>query len=319
MKKTILLSVLYIGFVVLSLEFITKPTPVNELQRPTIMVTTQNASPNLLDEIQSYAKQNNAEPIDAKLDRIWKAIPGYNGLTIDVEESYLAMWESSNFDAKKLVYKEVPPKIHLTDLPPSPIYRGNPEKPMVTLLINVAWGNEFIPQILKTLDEHEVKATFFFDGSWVKKNPDLAKKIYNNNHEIGNHAYSHPDLKHKSPQETEIELKKTNDVIEETLGIKPIWFAPPSGSFNQETITVARNLDMLTILWTVDTVDWRNPSTSEMVNRVTSKVENGTMILMHPTRPTAEGLDSMIRDIKEKGYVLGTVSDLMSEERITPQ
>ena len=73
---------------------------------------------------------------------------------------------------------------------------------------------------------------------------------------------------------------------------------------------------MLTILWTVDTVDWRNPSTSEMVNRVTSQVENGTMILMHPTRPTAEGLDSMIKDIQEKGYVLGTVSELMSEERI---
>jgi peptidoglycan-N-acetylglucosamine deacetylase len=316
MKKTILLSVLYLGFVILSLEFITKPSPVNELQRPT-MVATHNESPNLLDEIRTYAKRNNAEPIDAKLDRIWKAIPGYNGLTVDVEESYLAMWESSKFDTKKLVYKEVSPKIHLTDLPPSPIYRGNPEKPMVTLLINVAWGNEFIPQILKTLDEHKVKATFFFDGSWVKKNPDLAKQIYNKNHEIGNHAYSHPDLKHKSPKETEIELKKTNDVIEETLGVKPIWFAPPSGSFKQETITVARDLGMLTILWTADTVDWRNPSTAEMVKRVTSQVENGTMILMHPTRPTAEGLDSMIRDIQEQGYVIGTVSEMMSEERIT--
>nr|WP_172369511.1 polysaccharide deacetylase family protein [Sporosarcina jiandibaonis] len=318
MKKTILLSVLYIGFVVLSLEFITKPAPVNELQRPT-MVTTHNESPNLLDEIRTYANKNNTEPIDARLDRIWKAIPGYNGLTIDVEESYLAMWTNNEFDAEKLVYNEVPPKVHLTDLPPSPIYRGNPEKPMVTLLINVAWGNEFIPQILKTLDEHKVKATFFFDGSWVKKNPDLAKKIFNENHEIGNHAYSHPDLKHKSPKETEIELSKTNDVIKETLGIKPKWFAPPSGSFKQETITVARKLDMLTILWTADTVDWRNPSTSEMVKRVTSQVENGTMILMHPTRPTAEGLDSMIRDIKEKGYVLGTVSEMMSEERIAPQ
>ena len=318
MKKTFLLSVLYIGFVILSLEFITKPSPVNELQRPT-MVATHNENPNLLDKIQAYASQNDVEPIDAKFDRVWKAIPGYNGLTIDVEESYLAMWTSNEFNADKLVYNEVPPNIHLKDLPPSPIYRGNPEKPMVTLLINVAWGNEFIPQILKTLDEHKIKATFFFDGSWVKKNPDLAKKIYNNNHEIGNHAYSHPDLKHKSPKETEIELKKTNDVIEETLGIKPIWFAPPSGSFNQETVTVARNLDMLTILWTVDTVDWRNPSTSEMVNRVTSQVENGTMILMHPTKPTAEGLDSMILDIQEKGYVLGTVSELMSEERIVPQ
>ena len=91
MKKTILLSVLYIGFVVLSLEFITKPSPVNELQRPT-MVATHSENPNLLDVIQAYANKNNDEPIDAKLDRVWKAIPGYNGLTIDVEESHLAMW-----------------------------------------------------------------------------------------------------------------------------------------------------------------------------------------------------------------------------------
>ena len=226
------------------------------------------------------------------------------------------MWTSNEFDEKKVVFKETSPEIHLKDLPPAPIYRGNPEKPMVTLLINVAWGNEFIPQMLKTLNEHEVKATFFFDGSWVQKNPDIAKQIYKEKHEIGNHAYSHPDLKHKSPKETEMELIKTNDVIEETLEIKPIWFAPPSGSFNQETIEVARKLDMLTILWTVDTVDWRNPSTAEMVSRVVSEVDNGAMILMHPTRPTAEGLDKMIRDIKEKGYVLGTVSEMMSENRI---
>jgi peptidoglycan/xylan/chitin deacetylase (PgdA/CDA1 family) len=72
---------------------------------------------------------------------------------------------------------------------------------------------------------------------------------------------------------------------------------------------------MNTILWAVDTVDWKKPSTSEMVNRVVSKIENGTMVLMHPTKPTAEGLETMITNIKEKGYKLGTVSDLISEKR----
>ena len=73
---------------------------------------------------------------------------------------------------------------------------------------------------------------------------------------------------------------------------------------------------MKTILWTVDTVDWRKPATSEMVRRVVSKVENGSMVLMHPTKPTAEGLEAMITDIKAKGYKLGTVSELMSEKRV---
>ena len=73
---------------------------------------------------------------------------------------------------------------------------------------------------------------------------------------------------------------------------------------------------MKTILWTVDTIDWRNPETWGMVKRVVEEVENGSMILMHPTKPTAEGLNTMIANIKEKGYKLGTVSDLMDEKRI---
>ena len=102
------------------------------------------------------------------------------------------------FDKNKVIYKEIPPNVHLEDLAPEPIYRGNPQKPMVAFLINVAWGNEYIPEILKVLNDHQIKATFFFDGSWVKKNPDLAKTIKDADHEIGNHAYSHPNLQQRS-------------------------------------------------------------------------------------------------------------------------
>ena len=285
-------------------------------EQEVVPVSKEATKVDLYNKIQSYSEQHNSPPIDAKIDPVWKAIPGYNGLEINIEASYKKMKKHGKFDEKKIVFRELPPKVHLEDLDVQPIYRGNPEKPMVAFLINVAWGNEFIPKILAVLEQHQTKATFFFDGSWTKKNPDIAKQIKEAGHEIGNHAYSHPDLQKRSMAETQDELKKTNDVIKQTLGIKPKWFAPPSGSFNETTVQVADQLNMKTILWTVDTVDWKKPAASEMVNRVVSKVENGAMILMHPTEPVAEGIGAMITEIKEKGYQLGTVSELMDEKRI---
>ena len=284
--------------------------------RDTITTSSEMNKDDLYRKIQVFSEQHEIEPIDAKIDRVWKAIPGYNGLGINMKASYNKMKADGEFDKSKIVYEEIPPTIHLDDLESEPIYRGNPQKPMVAFLINVAWGNEYIPEILKVLNEHQTKATFFFDGSWAKKNPDLAKMIQEAGHEIGNHAYSHPDLKQRSVAQTKEELQKTNDVIKATLGITPKWFAPPSGSFNEATIQVADQLDMKTILWTVDTVDWKKPATSEMVGRVVSKVENGSLVLMHPTKPTAEGMERMITDIKAKGLQLGTVSDLLSEKRV---
>ncbi|KAA0965181.1 polysaccharide deacetylase family protein [Sporosarcina sp. ANT_H38] len=320
MKKKHIIQLILISIVLLSTpKILSEVFPVFSSTSDagsTITIFSETNKDDLYKKILAYRDQHKTEPIDAKIDRVWKAIPGYNGLEVDIEASYKNMKANGEMDKNKIIFKETSPKIHLDDLEPSPIYRGNPEKPMVALLINVAWGNEYIPGILKILDDSKVKATFFFDGSWVKKNPDLATSISLRGHEIGNHAYSHPDLKQRSRNETTEELKKTNDVIEATLKTKPKWFAPPSGSFNQETILVANELGMKTILWTVDTVDWKKPATSEMVRRVITGVENGSMVLMHPTKPVAEGLESMISSIKEKGYQLGTVSDLMNEKRI---
>ncbi|NWQ44199.1 polysaccharide deacetylase family protein [Bacillus sp. EB106-08-02-XG196] len=255
-------------------------------------------------------------PSNAKIDRVWKAIPGYNGITVDVEASYRNMKKIGTFNEKKLVYKQTEPTIHLNELTPSPIYRGHPDKPMVSFIINVAWGNEYLPEMLASLKKHQVKASFFLEGRWVKNNPELAKMIVSAGHEVGNHSYTHPDMKRISAAQTREQLVKTNEVIEASTGKKSIWFAPPSGSYRDETVTIAAELKMKTVMWTVDTIDWQKPSPDQLINRVTSKISNGSMVLMHPTESTAKSLDTLITLIEEKGLKIGTVSDLMSEERI---
>ncbi|WP_458413855.1 polysaccharide deacetylase family protein [Schinkia sp. CFF1] len=270
----------------------------------------------LYQEIEEKKYEYEIQPQDAKIDRVWKAMPGLNGLKVNVAESYDRMKKEGKFDPEKLVFDEVPPKVSLTDLPPSPIYRGHPEKPMVTFLINVAWGNEYIPLMLKTLEKHHITATFFLDGGWVKRHPDLAKMIVDAGHEIGNHAYSHPDMKTLSREAIREEIVKTNEIIKATTGITPKWFAPPSGSFKDEVIQIAAEEKMKVIMWTVDTVDWRKPDPVAMVNRVASKVTPGSMILMHPTSSTATGLENLIIKMKEKEYQIANVSTLLSEERV---
>jgi probable sporulation protein (polysaccharide deacetylase family) len=190
---------------------------------------------------------------------------------------------------------------------------------MVTLLVNVAWGNEYLPGMLQTMKKYNVKSTFFLDGSWVKKNPSLAKMIREEGHEIGNHAYSHPDLKKMTNARITEELKQTNEVINATLDLTPKWFAPPSGSYRNDVVQIANELGMKTILWSVDTVDWRNPDPKVMTQKVLSKVHPGAMILMHPTKSSAAGLEEIIKGIKEKGYSIGTVSSLMDEKRLLPK
>jgi probable sporulation protein (polysaccharide deacetylase family) len=279
-----------------------------------IPAATQTDS--LYQKISKEASKYEIKPQDATIDKVWKKIPGYNGQKVDISASYNKMKKTGKFDAKNLVFKQTAPKVHLKDLPPSPIYRGNPDKPMVSFVINVAWGNEYLSEMLKTLKKHHVSASFFLEGNWVKKNPDLAKMIVDAGQEVGNHSYTHPDMSRLSADRARAEMIKTNEVIEATTGKKCTLFAPPSGSYRDETVKIAQGLKMETVMWTVDTVDWQKPTPDVLIKRVMSKVGNGSLILMHPTASTAKALDQLITLIEKKHLKIGTVTELMDEQRI---
>ena len=282
-------------------------------------LTDDKREDKLLSWIQSEAPKRSQQPINAVIDRVWKAIPGYDGRVVDVRATYLKaklIGSSPNSgDGFPWVYRTVTPEVSLQDLPVNPIYRGNAAKPAVGLMINVAWGDEYLPGILRILKEEGVHATFFFDGTWLSKNMDTAGAIIRQGHEASNHAYSHPDMSKMGAARQRQEIGKTEQLLKK-LGVNNVWFAPPSGYFNDQTIKVASEYGLRTVLWTLDTIDWKKPDPGSVVAKVKGKVEPGTLILMHPTSTTAGALKGMIRAIKAKGYVPGTVSQTLSTERL---
>ncbi len=102
-------------------------------------VTVSSSKDPLYEELLQKASEYEVKPQDARIDKIWKSIPGYNGLKVNVEKSYKQMKKDGEFHEDDLVYEQVKPKVHLDSLAPEPIYKGNPDKPMVAFLINVAW------------------------------------------------------------------------------------------------------------------------------------------------------------------------------------
>ncbi|WP_044746882.1 polysaccharide deacetylase family protein [Bacillus alveayuensis] len=317
MRRYILQMTAFIVIFVISVSTIQNPFSRHEIDeiKEANATISYNQDP-LYETIVKEAKKYEIKAQNAEIHRVWKATPGYNGLKVDIKKSYRQMKQKGTFDPNLLVFQQVPPSIHLDDLPAEPIYRGHPDKPMVSFLVNVAWGNEYIPEMLDVLKKHHVKATFFLEGRWVKENPDLAKMIAEAGHEIGNHSYSHPDMAKLPSTRIYEQIVKTNEVIAATLGMKPTLFAPPSGSLRKEVVDIAAKLNMKTIMWSVDTIDWQRPEPHVLVERVMSKIHNGAMVLMHPTSSTSKSLETLILAIKQKNLSIGSVSMLLDEERI---
>lgn len=288
-------------------------TYISSLKQTSLEVSTEEEN-TLAEVIKDLAKQIDQDPINAKIDRVWKAIPGYNGLRVDQEKSYRLSEKMGQVSLRTLVIQEIEPEVQLEDLTPTPIYRGNPNKAMISLMVNVAWGTEHVEQMLSIFEQYGVNVTFFLDGKWLKENKTIAQKMIAQGHEIGNHAYSHPDLRKMSVERIQEEILKTNELIEE-LGVRSLLFAPPSGAYDQRVVQIAHQYKMKTILWTLDTVDWKKPPSSVIVKRIVPHLENGALILMHPTAPTVEALPLMIEGAFERELLPGTVSQLISPGR----
>ena len=195
----------------------------------------------------------------------------------------------------------------------SPLYNGNKNSTKVSLMFNVYMGTEYIDDILTCLNESNSKATFFVGGSWAIKNSDTLKKILDNGHEIGNHGYWHKDHKMISYEKNLSEIELTHKLVKELLNYDISLFAPPSGSFGNNTLKAAQQMGYKTIMWTKDTIDWRDKDSSLIYSRAIKNPSGGDFILMHPTGCTLKALPDIISFYTQSGYKLTTVSENIAQ------
>ena len=190
-----------------------------------------------------------------------------------------------------------------------PIYKGNEENNNVSLMFNVYQGTEYIEGILDTLNKHDAKATFFIGGIWASKNNDMLKTIYDSGNEIGNHGYLHLDQNKITLDKNIQEISLCHDLVKQITGYEMNLFAPPSGAFSSNTLIAARDLNYRTIMWSKDTIDWRDHDSSLIFKRATKNLSNGDLVLMHPTKDTLKALDDILTEIEKQGFKVVSVSE----------
>ena len=199
-----------------------------------------------------------------------------------------------------------------------PIYNVKTEEKKVALTMNCAWNANDIDSILKTLEENDVKITFFMVGDWIEKYPEEVKKIYEAGHEIGSHSDTHPHVNNLSYEENIEEIEKSNDKIEKITGSRTNLYRTPYGEYNVTVLQAAQDKGYYTIQWNLDTLDYTGLTGNEMWNRIKDKLGPGDIILMHNgTEHTADSLGMLLKNIKEKGLEVTKISELIYKENYT--
>lgn len=189
----------------------------------------------------------------------------------------------------------------------SPIYRGGGNN--VSLMINVYWGAEYLADMLAIFDKYQVKTTFFVGGCWVAKNPDILCDMVSRGHEIGNHGYYHKAHSDLTFEQNKTEILSTEKVIWQLCSVRTTLFAPPSGDFSSDTLKAAEELGYTTVMWSRDTIDWRDKDSAVVYERATKNTVGGELILMHPTQHTLQALEKIVQYYINNGFCLTTVSE----------
>jgi peptidoglycan/xylan/chitin deacetylase (PgdA/CDA1 family) len=207
-----------------------------------------------------------------------------------------------------------------TVLPATPMVLrrvGANGKKVVALTFDDGPWPEHTAEILDILKEEEVPATFFMLGLRVKKEPEVARRIVAEGHDVGNHTYRHVDLTDVKPEIQRREIRGTNNVIRATTGVQPEWFRPPMGQVDSSAYREIKAAGLRPALWTVDPQDWRkNASAGAIAREVVSATKPGSVILLHDgggnRSQTTKALPWIIHELHKRGYEFVLLGDLPS-------
>lgn len=167
----------------------------------------------------------------------------------------------------------------------------------------------YTEQLLDGLKERGVHATFFVTGAHAELHPDIIMRMQEEGHLIGNHTYSHIQLRKGNRETFKEELIKTNEIIKEITGEEVEFVRPPYGSWDK---SFEKELNMFPVLWNVDPLDWCSGNVSCIVEKIVNKTGENDIILMHDYYDTSvtAALEA-IDELMEKGYTFVTVDEIL--------
>ncbi len=201
-----------------------------------------------------------------------------------------------------------------------PIYCVETDKKYVSISFDAAWGNEDTAKILDILAKNEVTTTFFMTGGWVDSYPEDVKAIANAGHDLGNHSQNHKNMSELSIEEIKEEIMTVHNKVYELTEVDMNLFRPPYGDYDDDVISSCADIDYYPIQWNIDSLDWKNYGTADMIDRVVNHkdLKNGSIILMHNgAKYTADALQDIIDGLKNKGYEIVPISELIHKDNYT--
>lgn len=174
---------------------------------------------------------------------------------------------------------------------------------------------EMTPQILKVLNDANVKATFFLIGHKVEQHPNIVKQIEQAGHIVADHSYSHSNTIAIFPTaKLTADIKQGADVIEQATGKRPLWFRPPFGVTNPRYPKALKTLGMCSIGWSVRSMDTTNPPAETLLRRITDRIKPGSIVLLHDTQQvTLEILPQLIQQVRESGMEIVGLPELINK------
>ncbi len=195
-------------------------------------------------------------------------------------------------------------------------YLGNTTEKVIYLTFDAGYENGYTAPILDALKKHSVPATFFLVGNYLSTAPELVKRMISEGHTVGNHTATHPDMSRIASREAFAEELQTLEAQYQKLTGQAMHklYRPPQGKFNEQNLKHAQELGYHTFFWSLAYVDWyvdKQPTRAEALKKLTTRIHNGAIVLLHSTSATnAAIMDELLTVWKGQGYTFKPLTAL---------